>query len=175
MFSGVLTIQHSAALLLPGAANITTAANDVLSFRCLSAGNWIMVGASRSSDPLKANLASPAFTGTPTSSGIEIGFRGIPCTTQNADYTFVSGDAGKARRKANTSAYTYTVPSLSAGTVLTVINVGSAGDVTLTGSGVTLQLSGTTTTGNRTVAPGGVVTIFFDTATHALVGGSGLT
>lgn len=56
-FSGALQLTHSAALILPGAANITTVANDVYAFRCLSAGNWILVSGSRTS------LASPTFTG----------------------------------------------------------------------------------------------------------------
>jgi hypothetical protein len=77
--------------------------------------------------------------------------------------------------KSDTSAYTYTVPSVyAAGQVITVINAGSAGAVTLTGSGVNLQLSGTSTTGNRTVNPGGVVTLLFVSSTLAIVGGTGL-
>jgi hypothetical protein len=44
------------------------------------------------------------------------------------------------RVKSNATAYTFTVPSatFAAGDVVTVLNSGSAGAVTLTGSGVTL-------------------------------------
>lgn len=77
-FSGVLTITHSAGLLLPGAANLTTAANDVFGFRCIAASTWIMVGGSRSNDPLKANAANAALTGSPTVNGIDVGYRGVP-------------------------------------------------------------------------------------------------
>jgi hypothetical protein len=41
-FSGVLLLTHNAtSLILPGAANITTAVNDSAEFLCLSTGNWI--------------------------------------------------------------------------------------------------------------------------------------
>lgn len=46
-FAGILTLTHAAALLLPGAANITTAANDVATFRSLGSGNWICTNYSR--------------------------------------------------------------------------------------------------------------------------------
>lgn len=40
-FSGVLTLTHNAtSLILPGAANITTAAGDVAVMRSLGSGNW---------------------------------------------------------------------------------------------------------------------------------------
>jgi hypothetical protein len=40
-FSGALTLTHNAAsLILPGAANITTAAGDVAVFKSLGSGNW---------------------------------------------------------------------------------------------------------------------------------------
>jgi len=40
-FSGVLTLTHNAtSLILPGAANITTAAGDVAIMRSLGSGNW---------------------------------------------------------------------------------------------------------------------------------------
>lgn len=174
LFSGVLTLTHSAALLLPNATNITTAANDVIGFRCLSAGNWIMVSGSRSA----ANFANVNLTGTSTYNGVEIGFRGVPRTVQNAAYTFVADDKGRCRAKTDTGAYTYTVNNgvHSGGDVLTVQNLGSSGNITIAqGAGVTLQLGGTTTTGNRTLAPGGLASIYFDAASHAVVTGSGLT
>lgn len=127
--------------MLPGGANITTALSDILTFRCFASGRWVLTSSSKAtSDPLKAPLASPAFTGTATYGGIEIGYRGVPQTVQNATYSFVAGDKGKARVKSNTTAYTYTVNAAThvAGDVLTVVNSGSAGNVTIAGSGVTL-------------------------------------
>ena len=41
-FTGALTLTHNAtSLILPGAANITTANGDVAMFRSLAAGNWV--------------------------------------------------------------------------------------------------------------------------------------
>jgi len=43
-FTGALTLTHNAtSLILPGAANITTAANDRAEFRSLGSGNWLCV------------------------------------------------------------------------------------------------------------------------------------
>lgn len=39
-FTGVLTLTHSSTLVLPGAANITTAANDIAVFRQRTSGTW---------------------------------------------------------------------------------------------------------------------------------------
>lgn len=88
----------------------------------------------------------------------------------------MAADAGKCRVKSDATAYAYTVSAAihAAGDVLTVLNSGTAGSVTLTqGAGMTLQLAGSATTGNRTVAPGGLVTVYFDSATHAFVAGAG--
>lgn len=43
-FSGSLTIAASSSIDLPSGANITTAAGDVLSFRCTSSGVWSLSG-----------------------------------------------------------------------------------------------------------------------------------
>jgi hypothetical protein len=138
-FDGTLTIVYSANILLPGGVSLTTQPNDVYAFRCLGANIWVLVGGSRVSDATKAPLASPALTGTPTVNGIAIGYRGIPVSIQNATYTFVAGDAGQARVKTDTGAYTWTAAAVhAAGDVVTVINAGTSGNLTLAGSGVTL-------------------------------------
>jgi hypothetical protein len=52
----------------------------------------------------------------------------------------------------------------------------SGSAITLTqGSGLTLRLAGTATTGNRTLAQRGVATVWFDSATDAVIFGQGLT
>lgn len=44
-FSGALTLTHNGtSLILPGAANITTAANDRLTALSLGSGNWVVTG-----------------------------------------------------------------------------------------------------------------------------------
>ncbi len=48
-FTGALTLTHNASsLILPGVANITTAANDVAKFRWLSGSNWQCISYVRS-------------------------------------------------------------------------------------------------------------------------------
>jgi len=49
-FTGILTLTHNAtSLILPGAANITTAANDRAVFRSLGSGNWLCVSYNKAS------------------------------------------------------------------------------------------------------------------------------
>lgn len=44
VFGGILTLTHNGtSLILPGGANITTAAGDVASFRSKGSGNWVCV------------------------------------------------------------------------------------------------------------------------------------
>ena len=141
----------------------------------------------------KADLSSPALTGTPTAPTAAVGtnttqiattafvttaLRSIPPTTQNAAYTFVAADGGRARVKNDTSAYTYTVNNSvhAAGDTLMVVNDSSTGNITIAqGSGVTLYLAGTTTTGNRTLAPRGTATIYMVSASVGYVSGPGVT
>jgi hypothetical protein len=57
-FSGILTLTHNAtSLILPAAANITTAANDCAIFRSLGSGNWICVSYSPGAGGSGATLA----------------------------------------------------------------------------------------------------------------------
>lgn len=70
VFTGILTLTHNAtSLILPGGANIITAAGDAAVFISEGSGNWRCIGyrtasgAAIVSDPLKANIASPTFTG----------------------------------------------------------------------------------------------------------------
>lgn len=49
-FTGILTLTHNGtSLILPGAANITTAAGDVAIFRSLGSGNWVCISYSKAS------------------------------------------------------------------------------------------------------------------------------
>lgn len=75
IFVGVVTLTHSASLVLPGAANITTAANDSLIAVPIS-GGWQVVAFQRA-----ANL--PAIAGPLASSGIT----GAAASGANADIT----------------------------------------------------------------------------------------
>lgn len=65
-FTGALTITHSANIILPGALNIVTVANDVGVFRSLGGGSWICEGFSGAAQKGQANT----FTATNNFSGI---------------------------------------------------------------------------------------------------------
>jgi hypothetical protein len=52
----------------------------------------------------------------------------------------------------------------------------SASSITLTqGSGLTLRMAGTSNTGNRTLAARGLATIWFNSATEAIISGAGVS
>lgn len=102
----------------------------------------------------------------------------IAPTDQNVAYTFTAADAGKAVGKSTTTARTYTVNNnvFAAGDVVTVYNNAASGNITIAGgTGVTVRLAGTTTTGSRTVAAYGVATLYFLSPSVVLVSGAGVT
>lgn len=146
-----------------------------------SGGVWNAWTALITLDYLSANyaaLASPAFTGTPTSGGFEIGYRNIPLTVKNVAYTLTAADVGKGLQHTDTTARTYTVNNsvFSAGDIVTIINDNGTAAVTIAaGVGVTLYLAGTATTGTRTLAVRGIATLVFASASVCYVGGPGVT
>lgn len=159
-FAGVCTLTHSASLLLPGGANITTAANEVYTFRSLGSGNWICVSRAIGVAPIVAgtnNNRAAVWNSTSLrweqASDVEDSrgnLRDIPLNTRNAAYTFALVDRGQAVIKTDTTAYTWTIPLESTtnfpnGSAITVVNDGTAGNVTVSpAGGVTLIDGGTT-------------------------------
>lgn len=106
-----------------------------------------------------------------TIDGVVIGYRNIPRSTTSG--TAVAGDAAKCI--AVTAGITIPNSTFAAGDAVSIYN-DSASAVTITqGSGLTLRLGGTTTTGNRTLAARGMATMWFNTASEAVISGSGLT
>jgi len=94
----------------------------------------------------------------------------IPVSTNT---TIVSGDKGKfldvaAGVTINTST------AFSAGDVVSIYN-DSAASITITATGVTLRLAGTATSGNRTLAQRGLVTILCVASNEYVASGAGLT
>lgn len=75
VFDGILTLTHNAtSLILPGATNIVTAADDAATFVSEGSGNWRCVSYQRAvgqANPL--TLATPA-----TASGTSVDFTSIP-------------------------------------------------------------------------------------------------
>jgi hypothetical protein len=103
-----------------------------------------------------AALGGPAFPASSTSGGL------LSLT-----------DAGLRVRMASDS----TIPAnvFRGGDAITYDNV-SGGIRTITqGSGLTLTIAGTATTGNRTLAVNGICTVIFDSPTSAKISGPGLS
>lgn len=97
--------------------------------------------------------------------GIEIGYRDIPRVT-----------GGIERGKCNAVAAGFTVDTgPAAGSAYSVYNDSAAAFTITQGAGLTLRLGGTTTTGNRTLAPRGFATIWFNSTTEAVIQGSGVS
>lgn len=172
-FAGVCTLTHSASLLLPGAANITTAANDVLTFRSLGSGNWIMVSHTAAAPPIiagtnnnRAAVWNTANARWEEGSDVEDSrgnLRDIPLNTQNAAYTFALADRGRCVIKTNTTAYTWTIPLESTtnfpnGSTIEVMNDGTSGAVTISPAGGVTLLDGATS-GSYSLGTNGTKTL----------------
>ena len=120
----------------------------------------------------KAPKASPTFTGTVTLPGGEAGFRQIVRVASTGE-TLATTMVGKC--VATTGNMTVPDATLAAGDAVSIYN-NSASAITITqGSGVTLRLAGSTTTGNRTLAARGLCTVWFNTASEAIASGAGLS
>jgi len=162
-FTGALTLTHNGtSLILPGAANITTAAGDRFTAVSLGSGNWVVYSYTRAS-----GFAAVEY---------------IPQNSQSTAYTTVLSDAGKhiLHPSADTTARTFTIDSNAnvaypIGTVLTFINQASAGVMTISITTDTMRLAGAGTTGSRTLAANGIATAIKLTATEWLISGTGLT
>lgn len=130
-------------------------------------------------NPLSLNLVNGTFSGTlavtgaltlngalttDNSSADEVGFKGTPQNIQSGNYTLVLSDAAKQISYQGAGGHTHTVPPNSSvafplGTVITWV-ADSSGTLTIAqGAGVTIYLAGTSSTGNKTLAIGGVCTL----------------
>lgn len=125
--------------------------------------------------------AAPRLNYTTTlSNDDEPGFRIAPENQQNANYTLVMDDAGRAVTHTSASAHAWTIPPNSSvafpvGTVILMDNSGS-GDVTITrGSGVSLRLGGSSTDANLTLAQYGFCSLFKRGTNNWVAQGSGLS
>lgn len=89
-FTGILTLTHGASLVLPGSANITTAAGDYATFRGYAAGVVRCVDYQKASG-VAIVVAAPTTLGTPvaSTSGTSIDFTSIPAGTKKITISFV--------------------------------------------------------------------------------------
>jgi hypothetical protein len=105
-----------------------------------------------------------------TIDGVTIGYRNIPRSTTSG--TATTGDIGKCI--AVSAGITIPNSTFSAGDAISIYN-DSAAAITITAGVATLHLAGTSSTGNRTLAARGVATIWFNSATEAIISGAGVS
>ena len=136
-FTGILTLTHNAtSLILPAAANITTAANDCAIFRSLGSGNWICVSYSPGAGGSGATLSGAE---TLTNKTISLGSNTVSATSAQMR-TAISDETGTGVAVFGTSP-TLTTPVIGAAT------------------GTSLALTGGVTQGVTTISGDGAVTI----------------
>ena len=118
-----------------------------------------------------ANTDITSLNASTTINGVVIGYRNIPRSTTTT--TANVSDVGKCI--AVSAGITFPNATFAAGDVISIYN-NSASSVTITqGTGFTLYLAGTATTGNRTLAQRGIATIWCNSASDGVISGGGLT
>jgi hypothetical protein len=184
-----------------GAATITTTLatvnSNVGTFQGLTVNAKGLVTAAANQN--YAPLASPAFTGTPTSptpAGTDnsmtvattafvhslVGSPGVvPENAKSANYTTVLGDAGQFvyHPASDANARTFTIDSNAnvayiLGTVISFVNM-SANALTIAITADTMYLAGPGTTGSRTLAQYGCATALKTDTTAWIISGTGIT
>lgn len=145
-----------------------TAAGDLTINASNAAGQFAVRVAG--SERMRIDAAGVA-TYSATGGTAELGFRPIPRSTTSG--TAVLADRGRCI--AATAGITIPNATFSAGDSFSIYN-DSAANITITqGVSLTLRLAGTTTTGNRTLAPRGICTVWFNSASEAIISGGGLS
>lgn len=109
-----------------------------------------------------------------------IGFRGVPTTPQDSNYTFVLNDSGQCRLHTSLSAHTFYVPSdtdvsYPTGTVLMVDNIGSGAVALVRNAGVALRREGSATNKDFSLAEWGVAVLRKRGPNSWVISGTNLT
>jgi len=97
--------------------------------------------------------------------------RDLPANNRGAAYTAAIGDTG---RVISISAGGVTIPSavFSEGQAVSIYNRSNSSQTITQGSGLTMYQAGTTNTGNRTLAPRGFATIWFEAGNICVISGN---
>lgn len=144
-FDGVLTLTHHATdLVLPGGANITTAAGDFAEFVEYASGDWALTNYTTAAATYLANVVedtTPQLGGDLDLNGNGIAFPGATVTdVTGADTAVVSGTAGTSGNLAqwngdgdavDAGVAASDVVTQSSNPQLTTIELGHASDTTL--------------------------------------------
>lgn len=106
----------------------------------------------------------------------DTGWRDLPQNVQGGTYATVASDRGKSIRTSIGINLTFAAAgTYPVGTVIVVFNSGIAGTNLLAGSGDTMVLAGTATTGTRALAPNGIATCYYGVSGFWYVSGPGVT
>ena len=157
VFAGILTLTHSATLVCPGAANITTAANDSAIAIPIS-GGWQIVAYQKASG-LPVSTTGLVPTGLATASGLTMSTaRALIRTTAG---TGAIEEATAAQLSAFAAAATETAQGVSELATTAETQTGSDGTRTVTPAGLkgALLYSKTFSSSDQTVAFGSKVTV----------------
>lgn len=165
-FDGALTLTHNAtSLILPGGANITTAAGDVAFFQHEGSGNWrcLSYQSAAGVGAVGGTTATDGYVLTANGSGVAPTWQ-APATgsyaAKTADYTIISTDRNSVINW-TTAGFTATLTAaatLGSGFSVTIINSASSGVVTIDPNS-TETLDALTT---RKLSPGDRVRIVCD-------------
>lgn len=99
--------------------------------------------------------------------------RDIPVNNQTTTYVTVANDVGKAIT--TTANVTINGAIFSTGQAVSIYNNSASSITILPGTGVTMYLGGTATTGNRTLAQRGVATALEVASNTFVISGAGLS
>jgi hypothetical protein len=147
-----------------------------LSGTVTSSGNLTLGGSITSlGTPSSGTLSNCTVDGTDA-----VGFRNTPINSQSAAYTLVLADSGKTifHPISDNNARTFTIPANASvaypiGTVVTFVNL--VNTVTIAINSDTMYLSGSGSTGSRTLAAYGMASAVKVASTTWVISGNGLT
>ena len=118
-----------------------------------------------------ATATTAAYATTVTGTAFPIGYRQIP---QSSNTTAAASDVGK--HIYTSSGVTITTGVFAVGDAFVIVNSSASASMTIIqGSGATLLLANSTTTGNRTIAANGIANILCVATATFLVSGAGVT
>jgi hypothetical protein len=158
-----------------GALQVVNDANTAVIFQLDDASNLSMLNAVSATTLSTTNLIASGPL-TPGSAANCPGFLGIPAVTKSANYTLAIADVGTA---INFTSGNCTIPAnasvaIPVDSVVLITNLNAA-SMTIAITTDTLTLSGTTTTGTRTLGPNGEARLRKVSATSWLIAGTALS
>ena len=162
-------------LVQNGNSNVSITANANVNISAVGTANVLTVTATGVT--VTGNITGVAGTATTSSTVASVGYQGIPQLSKAAAYTTVIGDAGKHIYVTSTATITIDSNANVAypiGTsIMFIANTGATATIAINSD--TLTLSGSGTTGSRTLAPFGMATAVKVTSTVWFISGNGLT